>query len=146
MKKSIICIALILSITSVSVFAGPVHQISKRVEAEFHKRFLNAEDVQWDEPGDFDRATFRINESVLFAYFNPDGELIAVTRNILSDQLPIPLMITLKSNYSTYWIVELFEVHSNGDTHYYVTLNNADQELVFKSEGDEWKVFDEEKE
>jgi hypothetical protein len=145
MKKSIICIALIFNITCVSVFANPDHRISKRVEAEFHKRFLKAEEVQWDELGDFERATFRINESVLFAYFDPNGELIAVIRNILSDQLPIHLMITLKSNYTTYWIAELFEVYSNGDTHYFVTLKAADQELVLKSEGGEWKVFDEEK-
>jgi len=145
MKKSIVCIALIFNITSASVFASQGNRISKQVEAEFHKRFLQAEDVQWDELGDFDRATFRINKSVLFAYFNPNGELIAVIRNILSDQLPIHLMITLKSNYTMYWITELFEVHSTGETHYFVTLNTADQQLVLKSEGEEWKIFDEEK-
>jgi hypothetical protein len=49
---------------------------------------------------DFVRATFTMDGSVLFAYFQPDGEMIAVTRNILSDQLPINLMVTLKNKYA----------------------------------------------
>ena len=38
----------------------------------------------------------------------------------------------------------LFEVYSKGKTYYFVTLNSIDQEIVLKSEGDEWKEFNEE--
>jgi hypothetical protein len=147
MKKCIVWALLVFSISNTDVFANPGNGISKQIEAEFHKRFLNAEDVQWEKLDDFVRATFSLNGSVLIAYFHPNGDLIAVTRNILSDQLPINLMITLKSKYVHYWIVDLFEVDSHGKTFYFVTLNSADQEVILKSEeGGDWKVFNEESE
>ena len=82
----------------------------------------------------------------MFAYYSEAGELIAVTRNIVSSQLPIALLTTLKKNYNSYWISDLFEISSNNDASYYVTLQSADQTVVLKSNGiSGWEVYKKEK-
>ena len=40
----------------------------------------------------FVKAQFNVNDMVLFAYFNKSGELIAVTRFISPNQLPLRII------------------------------------------------------
>jgi hypothetical protein len=78
----------------------------------------------------------------MFAYYSEEGNLLAVTRNITSSQLPIGLMTEVKKNYGGYWISDLFEIAMNGETSYYITLQNGDYSLVMKSNGNaNWEVF-----
>ena len=76
------------------------------------------------------------------AYYTPDGELIAVIRNIISEQLPLKLLMELKKNYSHLWISELLEVVNGSDDQYYVTLENADETLILKAKAHKsWKLY-----
>jgi hypothetical protein len=87
-----------------------------------------------------------MNDQVMFAYYSKNGDLVAATRNILSSQLPINLQADLKKGRNEYWISDLFEMAANSTTTYYVTLQNADQSIVLKSNGAEgWEVFKKEK-
>ena len=82
----------------------------------------------------------------MFAYYsNENGQLLAVARNILSDQLPISLMTSFKKDYSGYWISDLFEMAADGQTSYYATIQNAEETLILKSSGFEWSVYKTEK-
>ena len=75
-----------------------------------------------------------------------DGNLLAISRNITSSQLPISLMTELKKNYRGYWISDLFEMVMSNETSYYITLENGDQKLVLKSHsGVSWDVYKKEK-
>ena len=83
-----------------------------------------------------------MDNQVMFAYYNDNGVLMGVVRNILSDKLPINLMSNLKKNYSSYWISNLFEMASDNQSNYYVTLETAEETLVLKSDGtNEWDMF-----
>jgi hypothetical protein len=76
------------------------------------------------------------------AYYTPDGELMAVTRNIVREQLPLKLLMELKQNYSTYWISDLFEVVNESGDHYYITLENGDETLILKAKAHKsWKLY-----
>jgi hypothetical protein len=79
------------------------------------------------------KVTFKLNNMVLFAFYSGNGELLAVVRNILSTQLPIQLLMDLKETYSKYWITDLFEINSDNQTTYYVTLQNADGRVSLRS-------------
>jgi hypothetical protein len=82
----------------------------------------------------------------MFAYYSEQGNLIAVTRNITSSQLPLSLMTDLRNNYRGHWISDLFEIAVNGETTYYITLENGDYSLVLKSTGSAgWEVFKKER-
>ena len=142
MKQVILSIATMLMM-GVSAFAGNndevVNQLAQRA---FKKDFTAASNISWDIKNGYTRATFSMNGQVLFAYYNTNGELQAVVRNITSDQLPINLLSELRKDYSDYWISDLFEMATDNQTTYYVTIENGDKKIVLKSEGTNfWFVF-----
>jgi hypothetical protein len=126
MKKSILMWVMMLTMGLTSTFANNEETINQRAVSSFKKDFTNAQDVKWESGKDFVKATFKINDQVMFAYYSQRGDLMAVTRNILSSQLPINLLTNLKKSYNTYWISDLFEVSSSTDASYYVTLQSSD--------------------
>jgi hypothetical protein len=133
MKRTIISLALSLLIGTVS-FANNDETIHQKAEQSFKKEFAQAKDVKWQKTGEMVKATFTLNDRVLFAYYNASGDLVAVTRNITTDQLPITLLTSLRKNYTDYWVTDLFEMVSGGETNYYVTVENADHRIVLKSD------------
>ncbi len=150
-KKIAFTLALLLTVTlSYSFAAAPVTEptvsaaadpLDKQIELSFQKDFRNAKLISSEVNRHFTKITFKMNDMVLFAFYSDNGELLAVTRNILSSQLPLELMMDLKKNYSSYWITELFEL--NGDTQncYYVSLEDADSKMVLRSNGNDWEVY-----
>ena len=143
MKKALLILAISFGVVSAS-FAN--ESINARAEQSFKKEFAQAKDVKWQRSGDMAKATFTLNERVLFAYYSQEGELVAITRNITTDQLPITLLNSLKKNYSDFWITDLFEMVSGGQTSYYITVENADSKVVLKSDDfAEWTGFKKEK-
>ena len=146
MKKSILMWAMLLTMGLTSAFANNEETINQRAVSSFKKDFTNAQDVRWENNRDFVKATFTINDQVMFAYYSQTGDLMAVTRNILSSQLPINLLTNLKKQYGSYWISDLFEVSNSTGASYYVTLQSSDQTLVLKSNGTSgWDFYKKEK-
>lgn len=146
MKKSILMWAMMLTMGLTSAFANNEETINQKAISSFKKDFTQAQDVKWESSKDFVKATFKMNDQVMFAYYSQSGDLMAVTRNIVPGQLPINLLSTLKKNYNSYWISDLFEVSSSTDASYYVTLHNSDTKVVLKSNGTNgWEVYKKEK-
>ena len=141
MKKRILIFALLLTGISYS-FANTDDSINKRAVASFNKEFVNARDIKWERKNGFVLATFCLNNEVMFAYYTTDGEMMAIVRNMLSDKLPIPKLLSLHKDYSGYWISNLFEISTSEGTAYYVTVENADFKVTLKSLGDEnWETY-----
>ncbi|HLY69727.1 MAG TPA: hypothetical protein VKR53_08355 [Puia sp.] len=142
MKKTFLAIALTLAAGISSTFANDNDGISKSVESSFRHDFKTASNVQWQQKKNFSKATFSLNDQVMFAYYNPAGRLLAVSKNIPSGDLPIKLQADLKNTYSNYWISDLFENASKDATTYYVTLENADQQLILQSgNSNDWNIY-----
>lgn len=146
MKKSILSLALILMIGIGSSFANKGENVNQKVISSFQKDFSNAKDVKWESSKDYVKATFTLNGQILFAYYSENGEMLAMTRNITSSQLPITLLNDLKKDYSSFWITDLFEMAAGNETAYYVTLESADSIIVLKSDdASSWTQFKKEK-
>ncbi len=146
MKKHFITLAIAMFVTVGSIFANGTEEVNQRVVSAFNKEFKMAKDVEWQLSKDLFKATFKMNDQVLFAFFTKEGEMLAVSRNLSSDQLPIQLATGLKNNYEGFWISDLFELSSQNETGYYVTIENADQKIVLKSYGiNGWQVYKKEK-
>ncbi len=139
MKKIIIILA--VAISSLTAFASE-KSVSATVLNAFNKEFAGAKDVQWTSTNDYYKAAFVFNGQSVSVFYQLDGELIAMSRNISSLELPISLQTNLKNNYSDYWISDLFEISNTDATSYYITLENADSKIVLKSEGTgKWSTF-----
>jgi len=142
-KQVILSIATMLMM-GISAFAGVNDEVKVNQQAQqsFKRDFTNARNISWEQKQEYVKVTFSLNEQVLFAYYNNNGELQAVVRNIVSDQLPINLLTDLKKGYNDFWITDLFEIASEDQTTYYVTLENANKKIVLKSESaSSWSVF-----
>jgi hypothetical protein len=140
--KKILIVAMILITGLGTAFANSRENVNEKISKAFTQDFAGAEDVKWENKENFAKATFRINNQVMFAFYSQDGELLGVTRNIVSSQLPINLLSDLKTGYGKYWITDLFEMSNNNTTTYYVTLENSTHTVVLKSSGtDGWEVY-----
>ena len=146
MKKRILTWALLLVTGINSSFAKVPEKYNDHIRDSFRKEFKNAEVIKWETFSAFTKATFKMNDLVMFAYYSSDGRLIAVARNILSDQLPINLMTNLKKEYSGYWITDLFEITDCNQESHYVTVENPDYKLILVSDDmNSWTVYKKEK-
>jgi hypothetical protein len=142
MKKTILAVAMMLMAGLTGAFAKDDEGISKEIASSFSKDFGSATNVSWNKQKDFSKATFTLNNQIMFAYYDEGGSLIASARNILSEQLPINLLNNLKKDYGNYWISELFEMDKDAQTSYYVTLENADETLILKSTSfSDWSTY-----
>jgi hypothetical protein len=141
-SKIALTVAFVLTIVSTSFANTNNDDHSTAVTASFHKDFKKAE-LLTTEPGkNYTKLTFKMNDMVLFAFYSEEGQLLAVTRNIKSNQLPIKLLLQIKQDYSNYWISELFEFNADGTNAYYITLENADSSVTLRSSGsDAWDVY-----
>lgn len=146
MKKSILIWVMLLTLGVSNTFAHTFENVSEQVMNSFKKDFASAQDVTWEKTKDIAKATFKLNDQVMFAYYAEDGSMLAVIRNIVSAQLPISLLADLKKTYNGYWISDLFEMASDNSTTYYVTVEDGGQKIVLKSMGSSgWETFKKDK-
>jgi len=79
----------------------------------------------------------------MFAFYSDNGDLLAVTRNIRSSQLPISLLLELKNKYNSYWISDLFELIVDDQSNYYITLENDNSKLTLRSsDNNSWEKYE----
>jgi hypothetical protein len=143
MKKKITTLALLAVIITTSIFAADKTNITNsEILSAFASKFTTATEVSWEKGQEFVKASFKLNEQYMFAYYTEGGELLGVCRNIHSNQLPLNLQVELKKISANGWITDLFEYASDSDNAYYVTIENADQQIQLKSTGyNSWTVY-----
>ena len=139
MKKIILMLAITLS--GFVAFAWE-ENVNTKVLNAFSREFTGAKDVKWTTNKTFYKASFAFNGQYVYAFYQLNGDLMAITRNISSLDLSIKLQSNLKKTYDGYWISELFEVSNSDGTKYYITMETADSKIVLKSNSDgNWNVF-----
>ena len=143
MKRLLFTLTIACALISTSSFANET--VTPQVLRSFQTSFKNATQVDWTVSADLFKASFSFNGQFVTAYFQKEGKMIALTRNISSVNLPITLQADLKSEYEDYWITDLFEVANEEGTTYYVTVENSDSKVVLKSFGSSWTTFQKER-
>ena len=138
MKKILMAVAMIVVVTA--AFANN-KEVSPAVQNAFKTRFPKAMDVEWTVGGTYYKASFASNGTILFAFYNEKAQLIGIMRNISSSQLPISLQGKLAKYNSHYWIADLFEMSNDRGTNYYLTLQDADNKMILKSDCNDWKLL-----
>jgi hypothetical protein len=132
--------SLVLSFTlGVHAFAADT-VVAPNILQSFQKTFSNAKEVVWSTGKDLYKAEFVYSSQYITAYYDADGTMLALTKNILSTQLPLLLENSLKENYCDYWIADIVEFSTEEGTSYYATLENADGKVVLKSSQNNWTV------
>ena len=147
MKPLFIAFALMASVVTTSSFAADP-AVAPVVLKSFETQFVQAKEVAWSYTSGLYKAQFFLNNQQVIAYYNGDGEMVAVTRNINSLQLPLALQASLKAACAdNQWISNLFEVTAEDGVHYYATLETADSKVVLKgSPAANWTTYQKAKE
>ncbi len=140
MKPLLIILTVVSSFFAKSSLANTT-DVTPVVLQSFKSAFNNASEVNWSATTNFYKASFLLNGQYVAAFYNANGEMVALTRNISSFQLPLVLQGDIKKQYPKYWISDLFEIANEEGTSYYITLENADTKLVLKSGGNSWITF-----
>lgn len=141
MKKLMIGLVLGAFIITNTAFANNSNNVNDKVQTSFKQEFATAQNVVFSKTNNYIKAAFTLNNQVMEAYYTADGEMIGVSKNLLSTELPIGLQVDLKRDYADYWISDLFEFATNSNSSYFITVENADQKITLQSNGNEWVVY-----
>jgi len=140
MKKIIISLVMVLSVAA-SAFAGE-ENIDQHVTKAFEKEFSAAQNATWTITNNVYQVTFSYYDKMISAFYDKKGNLLGVSRYMLSTELPYYLQKELKEYYKDYWIVGLFEMSKERRTNYYVTLKNAEETVILSSTGQNgWEIY-----
>jgi len=141
MKKIIVALGMTLAVSTSFAFTGGEGTINKKAINAFRTEFVGATNATWTAGTDYYAVAFNMSGQELVAHYSTSGDLMYVTRNISSVNLPFSLQKELKKSYDNYWITELFELANHAGTSYYVTLETADAKVILKStNGANWSV------
>jgi len=139
MKKIILSAAIMMSLGIATVFAG-TPDVNAKVLETFKNQFPTASETEWSATSDYYKVDFVYSDNYVSAYYSLDGEFLATLRHISSVNLPMLLQSSLKNDYSNFWISDLYELAKYDGSSYYVTIENANQKIVLKSNGNGWTV------
>jgi len=141
MKKVIIALGL-MAITFGSTAIASDKVIDKHVQQAFNKEFAGAVDVQWHTNDQYVQVEFTYNSMRLVAYYNSEGQTLAVVRNINFSSLPLTLQMDLRKIEKGYWITKICEVTTHDGTQYRATLESSEKTLQLSSDGNSsWEVI-----
>ncbi|MDB5252343.1 MAG: hypothetical protein JWP27_1512 [Flaviaesturariibacter sp.] len=116
--------------------------ISPSALSSFQTSFSAATDVAWLDMGTMYKVSFVMDKAYVTAFYNPDGHLVAVTRNLSPSTLPVKLQKALQKELAHSWITDLVTVTNEEGTSYFVSLENADSRVVLKSSGNrKWTFY-----
>jgi hypothetical protein len=140
MKTLLIALSLVAASLFNTVNAADVTD-NPQVIAAFQSRFGKATEVRWTEAGAFWKVSFTLDGMVSDAWYNTDGALVAVTRQQSVDSLPASLRTSL--DLQGRWVSGLMEVQSQEGSTWYITLEDANRTVVFRSvAGRKWSRFE----
>ena len=107
--------------------------VTKAVTRAFDKKFSQAENVIWKETESLYFASFKMKENSFTAAYNNEGEMIAISRMVSLDKLPLAVADALAEKYADYVIpAKVTELSMLGETSYYLTVEGKKNYLLLK--------------
>lgn len=140
MKTILIAFTLLASVVTTTSHASD-GIVTPEVLQSFQSKFATAKNAGWSVTQGLYKVQFLMDGQSITAFYNEDGTMAAVTRHIAPAQLPVSLQTVLKNTYKDHWISGLFELSNDEGVQYYVTLEDADTQVVLKSAAASWSVF-----
>lgn len=141
MKKNILILTAAFLLSFSAIFANDSNPVPQLIVKELNREFKNPTDVQWKITGNYYKAFFTVDGYALEAFYSHLGELIALSRNITLDQLPMSLLKEAIEKISTNQVTEFFELLTDRGTEYFLRFNTGKDVKTFKSEGYGWSRY-----
>jgi len=134
-KLSGILLAMAIVITA-SSFTIKDDSVSTKIKTAFKDNFTFASEVSWKKLNGLYCANFKVNDQHVSATYNESGELVAASRTLNIEQLPLAVSIALKSKLPGYTFDNIAsEITADGQNSYYVKAENEKNVTVLKITG-----------
>ena len=131
-----------LILSSVFTVKSDAQNVPPSISYEFTSTFPHAGKVNWSSAGKLYKADFLLNEEPRSAFFNNTGDLLALSRYIEFPALPHTLRRALIKQFPDHKIVEMFQIETDMDTDYFVTLERNGISFILKSwQNRKWNLF-----
>ena len=136
-------IAALLSFTvAASAFAATPKEVSAAILSNFTGEFKKASDVSWSVTNDYTKAEFTIDNARTEAYYNAKGDIIATSKNITLDELPLKAKRSFARKFAGYNVKEAIRFEGFDEVAYYISGENEKEAVILKvNENDEVSVF-----
>lgn len=124
----------ILSLLEKNRTAAPnVEVTNEKVTTAFTAKFRQAEKITWKQVQEFYFANFEMKNRQYAAAYNSNGEMIALSRTLTAEKLPLAVITALEERFEGYKMpAEITEIIMDGGTSYYLTLENATRFVQLK--------------
>ncbi|WP_026768332.1 hypothetical protein [Asinibacterium sp. OR53] len=131
MKKLFLAVLIAASIGT-SAFAADATHLNYRVKSAFEAAFAGATNVSWHIKPQFISFAFELNNEKMEAFYSSDGEQIGTSRHVSFDKLPASAVKKIKANYPDYQVKEAVKMDLNGESNYYVSLENGNLKRILE--------------
>ncbi len=106
---------------------------NKEVSAAFKTKFRDAVKVEWKKVENFYFAYFELNKRQYSVAYSADAEMIAISRELPVEQLPLAVTTRLQERFEGYKVSPtVTEIVIDSLTNYYLTLENDTRILKIK--------------
>lgn len=136
MKKLILLVSAALLLSANVLFASPYETtVNNKINSTFNESFTGATDIKWytDDNKTF-TAKFTLSNTKVTAFFKDDGTLLATSRYLLAEQLPLKVTGKLNKKYPAASIYCVVEYTSADNLVYFITLEGTDTWTVIKTD------------
>ena len=125
MKKLTTIFAALALVISMSAFAAPEVIVNEAIRTSFAKKFAAAKNVQWEKNSDYYFAHFTLYNDDLIAAYDEEGNMIASSKIVTKDKLPLFLKTSLQEQFAGYTICPtVSQINLQGEDIYYVSIEN----------------------
>lgn len=104
---------------------------NEKATATFEKEFTGATDVQWTNIKDVTIARFKLNNEQMRAYFNEDGVLAVLQRDVKAEQLTYPAAKALQELAKKQTILSIAEVIKEGEMYYLISTEDSKNKTIY---------------
>ncbi len=145
MKKLFITTAVIATLISTSVFADGTKKasttvnVSNRVLNNFYTDFADAKNVNWTVNRNFQKADFVANDTKMTAFYNLQGEFVALTTSVDAKAIPAKAQAEIADKYKGYAVKDVIVIQNNtelnpdaDETGYFVDLKSDTKEVLVR--------------
>ena len=132
MRTLFLMLALVL-VTGAASAKETDPRINPRILSSFKKEFSTASNVRWEVRSDYVKAHFILNDQGLIAYFDKEGEMMSVARNLLYNQLPLSVIKGLQEKYGNAVFSSIVEVTREGETSYLMETEKKGKKLMIQA-------------
>jgi hypothetical protein len=133
--KKILIAALMAVFVGSSAFATDtkdVVKVSYKVKNNFEAHFTGAKNVSWAQRDNYTKATFVLADQPVEAFYSVDGELVATSRKVEFNKLPLEAIQTIQKKYSSYTVADTIELDQDGEKNYYVSVQDGEKKQILQ--------------